>query len=300
MILNNSKADNALDPKRPILVTGASGKTGSKVISALARRRARVRALVRQKNNAVQIKSLGATETALGDFFNDDSLMAAIEGCSCVIHICPPMIPDETDLARRLTNHCLAAGIERLILYSVLHPLMQEVPHHNNKLEAERYLVNSGQSYTILQPSRYMQHLTPIWNKLMETGIHAMPFSVEAKFSIVDLNDLAEATGIVATSDGHESATYQLAGPEQLSQTNMVHILSRLTGKNIRAEAKSLEDFRKEAAISGIPAARIETMVTMNRHYDTHGLVGNPNVLQWILGRPPTTFAEFVKRDILI
>ena len=65
----------------------------------------------------------------------------------------------------------------------------------------------------------------------METGIHAMPFSVEAKFSIVDLNDLAEATGIVATSDGHESATYQLAGPEQLSQTNMAHILSGLRGK---------------------------------------------------------------------
>ena len=134
----------------------------------------------------------------------------------------------------------------------------------------------------------------------METGIHTMPFSVEAKFSIVDLNDLAEATGIVATSDGHENATYQLAGPEQLSQTNMANILSRLTGNTIRAETKSLEDFRKEAESSGIPAARIETMMTMNRHYDTHGLVGNPNVLRWILGRPPTTFAEFVKRDLLI
>ena len=133
----------------------------------------------------------------------------------------------------------------------------------------------------------------------MATGIHAMPFSVETKLSIVDLNDLAEATSIVATNDRHGGASYQLAGPEQLNQTEMVHILSKLTGVDTRGEAKQLEDFRKEAEASDMPAARIETMMAMNQHYNTHGLVGNPNILRWILGRPPTIFAEFVKRDIL-
>jgi len=40
-------------------------------------------------------------------------------------------------------------------------------------------------------------------------------------------------------------------------------------------------------------------MCRMNAHYDAHGLVGNPNVLRWMLGRPPTTFREFVRRESL-
>ena len=264
----------------PILVTGASGKTGSKVVAGLLKRKAKVCALICRIEATDKMNQLGAAETVLGDFFDDDSLRPAIEGSSCVIHICPPMNPDETDIPRRMTDHCLAAGTERLILYSVLHPLIKDVPHHEKKLETERYLINSGQSHQILQPSRYVQHLIPIWNQVMATGIDAMPFSVETKFSIVDLNDLAEATSIVATNDRHGGASYQLAGPEQLNQTEMVHILSKLTGVDTRGEAKPLEDFRKEAEASDVPAARIETMMAMNRHYNTHGLVGNPNILR--------------------
>jgi len=48
----------------------------------------------------------------------------------------------------------------------------------------------------------------------------------------------------------------------------------------------------------GMPAERVETMCLMNAHYDAHGLIGNPNVLRWILGREPTRFADFVKREL--
>jgi len=283
----------------PILVTGASGKTGSKVVEALSARGAVVRAFIRREDAARAVRKLGAAETALGDLYDDDSLKRALAGCRGVIHICPPMNPDETNIAKRITDHCLAAGVGRLILYSVLHPLMEDVPHHDHKLHAERYLVNSGQNYTILQPSRYMQHLVPIWNTVLETGIHAMPFSTTMRFSVADLNDLAEATAAVAIEEGHESATYQLAGPEQLSQTDMAEILSNLIGKTITARAKSLEQFEADARLGGMPEERLQTMLKMNAHYDTHGLVGNPNVLKWILGREPTHFREFVTRDLL-
>ena len=282
-----------------ILVTGASGKTGSKVVAALSARGAVVRAFIRREGDAPTLRKLGAAETALGDLYDDDSLKTALAGCRSVIHICPPMNPDETNIAKRITDHCLTAGVGRLILYSVLHPLLDDVPHHDHKLHAERYLVNSGQAYTILQPSRYMQHLIPIWNTVLETGIHAMPFSASMKFSVADLNDLAEATAAIAIEDGHASATYQLAGPEQLSQTDMAEILSNLTGKTITARAKSLKQFEADARSGGMPEERLQTMLKMNAHYDSHGLVGNPNVLRWILGREPTHFQEFVARDLL-
>ena len=68
----------------------------------------------------------------------------------------------------------LAVG--RFVLYSVLHPLLADVPHQDRKLRAERALVDSGLNYTILQPGRYMQHLTMIWKAVLATGVHTMPF----------------------------------------------------------------------------------------------------------------------------
>ena len=50
---------------------------------------------------------------------------------------------------------------------------------------------------------------------------------------------------------------------------------------------------------AGIPASRIENIVRTNKHYDAYGLIGNSNILRWILGRPPTNFAEFMKRDLI-
>ena len=157
---------------------------------------------------------------------------------------------------------------------------------------------NSGLNYTILQPGRYMQHLAVIWKTVLATGVHSMPFSTASRFSLTDLSDLAEATARIMTEAGHEGATYQLAGPEPLSQDDCAAILTRVLGRPIRAVAKPIEDFRREAAAAGLPAERIEGMTRMNAHYDAHGLVGNPNVLRWILGREPTRFADYVVREL--
>jgi hypothetical protein len=79
----------------------------------------------------------------------------------------------------------------------------------------------------------------------------------------------------------------------------MARILTQVLGKAIRAVAKPLDQLREEAQAAGMPAERIETMCLMNSHYDAHGLVGNPNVLRWLLGRQPNDFATFVRRELL-
>ena len=281
-----------------ILVTGASGRTGRAVISALNKRGAFVRAFIRCEEVGDELLALGASEIALGDLFDDTSLAKAVSGVAQVIHICPPMNSGEADLAKKMTDLCLKNNIDRLVLYSVLHPLLSDVRHHNLKLQAEEYLVNSGQVYTILQPGRYMQHHVPIWKEIMETGKHAMPFSIETKFNIVALADLAEAAAKVLTEEGHEAATYQMAGPQALSQIDMARIISEVTGKSIIAEAKSIDVYRAGVEKAGMPADRIEQLCIMNGHYDKHGLVGNSNVLEWLLGRPATDFATYIKNDL--
>ena len=281
-----------------ILVTGASGRTGRRVVDALARRNMAVRAFVRRDAAGDELRSLGAAEIALGDLFDEAALADAIRGCAQVMHICPPMHPREAELARTVTDLCRNNGVGRLILYSVLHPLLTAVAHHRRKLEAEQYLVQSGQPYTILQPARYMQHLTAIWDRVVASGIHDMPFSTTARFNVVDLGDLAAAAAIVAGEANHAGATYQLAGPEALDQRDMAHIISEVIGQPVEARAKPPDEFRAAAAAAGMAAERIEAMVAMNRHYDAHGLVGNAKVLGWLLGREPTDFSTFVARDL--
>jgi uncharacterized protein YbjT (DUF2867 family) len=288
-----------MDLAKPILITGASGKTGRRVVSATAQRGGIVRAFLRRPAAEAEMRQAGAAEIAIGDFADRDSLRGALSGTGQVLHICPPMHPLEDKIAQTLIELAIEQGLEHFVLYSVLHPLLTDVPHHARKLEAERALVASHLAYTILQPSRYMQHLLPIWNTILATGVHSMPFRTSSRFSVVDLADLAEACAVVMTEPGHEGATYQLAGPEALSQDDMACILSDLLGKPIRAKAKPPEDLRREAAASGLPAGRIDTLCRMNAHYDAHGLVGNPNVLRWILGRKPTDFADFVRREML-
>jgi len=296
---SNADADRDMDWKKPILVTGASGKTGRRMVAALAARGAAVRAFIRRPEAGDELRRDGASEIAIGDLTDNVSLERALSGVEQVFHICPPMHPKEDAIARSLIDSCGKSGVGRFVLYSVLHPLLSDVPHHARKLEAERHLVNSGVAYTILQPSRYMQHLVPIWKSVLATGAHNMPFSTTARFSVVDLADLADACARVMTGPGHQAATYQLAGPHALSQSDMARILTQMLGKPIRAEAKPLDQLCKEAQATGMPAERIQNMRLMNAHYDAHGLVGNPNVLQWLLGRQPNDFATFVRRELL-
>lgn len=281
-----------------ILVTGASGKTGLRVVSALAGAGLAVRGFIRRPEAEAQVRAAGAREIATGDLLDARSLRSAMQGAGQVLHICPPMHPQEDGIARAITDLCKELGTRRLILWSVLHPVI-EVPHHRRKLTAEQYLIESGQPYTILQPCRYMQHLASVWKAVSETGVHAMPFSAQSKFSLVDLDDLAAAAAVVCARQGDEFATYQLAGPDALSQDDCAAILSELLGKPVRAEAKSFETFRAEAQKAGMPEHRLETMAVMNAHYDAHGLRGNPHVLEWLLGRRPSNFADYVTREYL-
>jgi uncharacterized protein YbjT (DUF2867 family) len=288
-----------MDLTKPILVTGASGKTGRRVVAAIAKRDGAVRALVRRAVAGAELRQNGAADFVIGDLTDSESLKRAVQGVGQVLHICPPMHPKEDAIARTLIDLSGDAGVERFVLYSVLHPILADVPHHDRKLQAERYLVDSSLPYTILQPGRYMQHLVPIWKSVLATGVHSMPFSVTSKFSLADLSDLAEASARVMTDPGHEGATYELAGPQALSQDDMAAILSELLGRPIRAQAKPADQLRREMEAAGVPAERIDTMSKMNAHYDSHGLIGNPNVLRWILGREPNDFAGFVRRELL-
>lgn len=278
-----------------VLLTAANGRTGRQVLHSLVARGADVAVLIRQEDQWAELKKLGAKSCTVGNMEDDAAIAEAVAGNDSIVHIGPPMHPNEVQITARLVNAAVANGIDRFIYYSVMHPLRREVRHHRLKLDAEEYVIESGLAYTIVQPSRYMQHLAAIWPKVVQSGVHAMPFSVEKLFNVVDLRDLADATAKVVTEPGHEFATYELAGPQSLSQNDMAKVISHVLNREVRAEAISLDELTQRAKKAGASEDRIEQMQIMNRHYDEHGFRGNPNVLRWLLGREPRMFEDYVR-----
>lgn len=276
-----------------ILVTGAAGKTGQAVTAALARAGASVRALIRNASHSETMRALGAREVVAADMRLASDLRRAVEGVRAVYHICPNVSPDELPMGAALIEAARAAGVERFVYHSVLHPQAEAMPHHWAKLRVEETLFTSGLNFTILQPAAYMQNLLAGWTSIIEDGALRNPYPVETRLSLVDLEDVAEAAARVLTEPGHVGATYELVGTPPLPQTEVAAMLSEALGRPVRAEAEPIGAW--EARAAGLGDYQRETLISMFRYYERHGLAGNPNVLRWLLGRAPTPLVEFAR-----
>ncbi len=95
---------------KPILITGASGKTGQRMVASIVKRGGTVRAFVRCPEAGNYLKQAGAAEIAIGDLMDHDSLERAMTGAGQVLHICPPMHPKEDAIARAMIGLAGNAG----------------------------------------------------------------------------------------------------------------------------------------------------------------------------------------------
>ncbi len=279
-----------------ILVTGAAGKTGQAVIRALAIKGEPVRALVRRPGQIQGIMDLGAREAAAGDMRSRAPMEHVTQGVRAIYHICPNMSPDEVAIGQTVIAAAQSAGVEHFVYHSVLHPQTEAMPHHWLKLRVEEQLFESGLDYTILQPAAYLQNILAHWDQIVEQGVYPIPYAAETRLGMVDLEDVAAAAAIVLTEPGHEGATYELSGPNLLSQTEIATILAELLRRPVCAQVVPLATWAARARASGLGDYQVETLVKMFCYYEKHGFRGNAQVLGWLLGRPPTSFSVFVRR----
>ena len=281
-----------------ILVTGAGGKTGKAIIKALVGRGAPVRAFVRSPAHEVALKALGVRETVTGEMDDPHALAEATRRAEAIYHICPNVSPHEVSFAKALVDSAARSGVPRLVYHSVLHPQIEAMPHHWNKLRVEELLFASTLDVTILQPTAYMQNCLGEWDRMVKHGIYRVPYPIETRLSLVDLHDAADAAAIVLTEAGHSGATYELVGTPPLSQVEIAETFGKALKKPVRAEAESVESWDHRARAAGMDDHSRETLTKMFRAYARDGLKGNCNVLGWLLGRPPTSLAGFAARVV--
>ncbi len=145
-----------------ILVTGATGFIGPKVVHKLRAEGHDVRCLVRDRRKAGQLEHWGC-EVVEGDVTDRPSVEAALAGCDVVIHLVAIIVGRRQDFervmeggTRTLVAAAKKAGVRRFVLMSALGTSDQTrelVPYYHAKWEMEQAVRSSGLEYVIFRPS---------------------------------------------------------------------------------------------------------------------------------------------------
>ncbi len=167
------------------------------------------------------------------------------------------------------------------------------MPHHWQKMRVEELLFTAGMDFTILQPCAYMQNILSGWGSIKENGVYSVPYSVSARISVVDLEDIGTAAAKIMSEKGHHNAIYECCGPQPLTQTEVAELLSEVLDRPVQAETEKLKSWIGRAQNTGMEKYQVDTLAKMFNYYDKYGLVGNSRVLEFILGKPPRTLKEF-------
>ena len=278
-----------------ILVTAANGRTGRSVITALARRGHNVRAFDIAPDTA-ELVDLGATEVIAGDMLEPAHVARAVDGARAVIHIGPPLHPQEAQMGHVVVAAARTAGIGHIVQFSVTHPQLEPLLNHQAKLAVERAVLLARMPFTILQPMHYMQNIDIA--RVLATGILAQPYDPATPLAHVDLEDVAEVAARIVTDPAHHYATYELCGDDFLNAHGLARIIASASGTAV--SARQVPVAAAFASVGGTAADdyRADAMVRLFDHYSRYGITGNPNVLSWLLDRPPTRFDTYVRRHL--
>ncbi|MFG3133224.1 SDR family oxidoreductase [Streptomyces tendae] len=283
-----------------ILVTAANGNQGKFLIPRLLAAGQALRACVRSEESARSLRTVGVTDALVGDMADPEVMAHAMYGVDKVYHVGPTLHPREREMGFAAVDAAREAGVKHFVFSSVLHAILTDLTQHEVKRDVEEHLLSSGLEFTILQPANYMMRhrLRPV----LEQGVFLLSWALNRHQSMVDLADVAEvAAAVLADSDRHAGATYELVAPGRYTAHDIAEVISEVFGRKV--PAKRIEADQFTAASHGADHEirfpyHTEAARAISRRYSSHDFVGNPNVLTWLLGRQPTTFAHFVEREL--
>lgn len=225
-----------------LLLTGATGSVGSRLLPLLLERGEDVRCLVREPRRLGERRV--DVQIALGDLgeMSDPYLLRqALRGVDTVIHLAatirdqpPHRIEELNGLATvRLLRAAERSGVERFVFFSALNAsTAQRTRFFRAKWLAERAVTSSRLPTTVFAPSIVYDRSDP-WVTLLRrfSFLPVMPVSGggRARFEPIWAHDAASCVVAGLDRDGRER--YELAGPEVLSYDDMSDLVSRVAGR---------------------------------------------------------------------
>ena len=275
-----------------ILITGASGTVGRAVLEEVHKAGQPFKAMYRNSEDAK--KAMPGVPTVRADFADRSSLKQALQEIDTAFVVCSP-VPQLVELESSMIAACKESGVRHIVLNSALgagdYP--KSFPSWHRKVEDK--LLTSGLRYTILRPNGFMQNIVAYNAPSIRTQGAFYAAMGDAKTSLIDVRDVAAVAANALTAPGdHADKTYELNGPEALSNDEVATRISRATGQTVGYVDLPEAVQRKSMLDAGMPEWQVAALLELQEYYRTGKCGAVTDVLPKLLGRPPITLDQFL------
>lgn len=256
------------------LITGATGKTGRRVVERL-----------RKLERPVRLGSRGASPSF--DWNHQPGWEACLEGVTAAYLVYSPdlAVPGAGDAIAAFVSKAREAGVRRLVLLS---------GRGEEEAQAcEKLVMDSGLEWTIVRASWFNQNFSEgAFVDMVREGTIALPAG-DVQEPFVDVDDISDVVAAALTESGHNEQVYEVTGPRLMTLTEAAADISKVCDRTIEYRQIPHRAFVDGVAESGAP----EQVVWMMDYLFSTVLDGRNAYLtdgvRRALGRPPKDFSAY-------
>jgi NAD(P)H dehydrogenase (quinone) len=277
-----------------ILVTGATGKTGSLTVRSLRDRGRHVRALVRSLDHrADELRSMGA-EVVHGDLLDFASVRAATAGVKSAYFNYPPgegYIEAAVNFAQAATD----AGVRAVVELSQI-----GVRHDTTHIGLEHWLVErlfdrTPLAVTHLRPTLFMNWLSNFWIRAGDdSGILRLPLA-DVRHAPITPEDQAQVIVAILQDPGpHAGQTYELFGAEELDWYEIAAKVQATLGISVLYQPIEIPTMTAALTAGGIDTKRVHHLGMVTQDYRDGFYSGSNDLVAKLTGDRPATVEQYV------
>ena len=271
-----------------IAITGATGQLGSIVIEKLLLQTEanNIVALVRNPAKAAHLTAQNI-EVREFDYDRPETLVPALSGIDKLLLISANEVGRRTPQHKAVIDAAKVAGVPYLA-YTSLHradtsPLGLAQEHR----ETEKLIQDSGITYTFLRNNWYSENYLAGVAHTIEIGT-LFGAAQDGRISSASRIDYAEAAAKVLTSTGHDNQTYELAGSQSFSLSELATLIGQVASKNINYQNLSAEEYTQALTQAGLPAGLVEVIVDADIQTIQGAMYSHSQDLEQLIGRETT------------
>ena len=284
-----------------ILVTGATGKTGSAVIHQLLEQGHRPRAVVRRLDARSDCLRQAGAEVVVADLFDPEQLLRAMRGATRAYY-CLPFHAFMIQGAAAFAVAATQARLESVVsltqwLASASHPAISTRQHW---LADHLFAMLPGIATTTVAPGFFASFpYLELIDYAALLGVFPMPVDGESRNAPPSDEDIARvAVACLLDPARHDGKTYRPTGPEMLSVNDMMRIMSRVVGRRVRHLKVPMWMFLKAARMSGLDPLLLSQLpyYIRDQNEGAFALGGPTDHVLAVTGREPEDFETITRR----
>lgn len=278
-----------------IAITGATRQLGNLVIEQLLQLTAaqNIVALVRKIDKAEHFKVQGI-EPREFDYDRPETLVPALLGIDKLLLISANEIGRRTPQHQAVIDAAKVAGVPYLAYTSLLRADTSPLGLAQEHRETEKLIQDSGITYTFLRNNWYSENYLAGVAHTIEIGT-LFGAAQDGRISSASRIDYAEAAAKVLTSTGHENKTYELAGSESFSLSDLATFIGQAVNKDIIYQNLSAEEYTQGLTQAGLPAGLVDVIVDADIQTIQGAMYSDSKDLEQLIGHKTTSIQDAIK-----